>query len=434
MLETLEHARTEGFALRTSGTVDDARAQTTLCLAVKTDKGLTVGIAAARANDPEAGQIWSLLENWQADGSARCLQRARAWARRVRDRFVEIPLSTRAAPAPRGTAQELLAAIIEQPESNERRQIYADLLLEQGDPRGELIHVQLQREALDATDERQSALAEREVLLRTPLEEEWRARLADHFIHVEFRRGFIERATVHGAALFNGVERLLECEPVHHLRLIDLSPEDVPKLAMAPWLKRLTGLELHHLYRADRRRALNHEDVIRLFETDGLRQLKRLGFAGQHIEDMGAMVLARNLPVAVPKLEHLAVARDELTPVGVGTLVEAPWFQRLLTIDLSNNHLGAGGADLISSCVSPGRLRELDLGSNLLGDEGARFIAGSSRLTGLKTLGLYANHIGQIGAASLLDSPFLRGVKRFNVGGNRIGSVAAKRIAERSTP
>jgi uncharacterized protein (TIGR02996 family) len=436
VLDLAEEAKAGEYVLKHAGTVDDARAQTTLCLAVRTDRGVVLGIGAARANSPEAGQLWPILERWIPDGSARAVQRARSWARRVREKFVTLPLkegsAETAAPfATHGDARDLLHAVLDDPDALPPRQVYADLLLASGDPRGELIQVQLQRELLPPDDERQPALAEREVLLREPLERQWRDRLADRVIHLEFRRGFVERATLHAAAVFDGLTALLESEPVRHLRLVDLSPDDVPRLAMAPWLKRLTGLELNHLQPIDRRRALNYEDIIRLLDTDGLRALKRLGLSGHRIEDMGAMVLARNLPAAAPKLSELQVARDELTPVGVGTMAETAWFQRLSALDLGGNKLGAGGADLVAACSS-GRLRTLDLANNLLGDEGARAIAGAPRLAGLVSLGLYANHIGPYGAKELLDSAFLRGVRDFNLGGNRIGSIAAKRLTDRS--
>jgi uncharacterized protein (TIGR02996 family) len=429
VLQVAEEALREGYALRTAGTVDDARALTALCLAVRTEKNVVIGIGPARANAPEPGQLWPLLERWLPDGSPRALQRARSWARRVREKFITVPLPT--APAARTAEQTLFQAVIEDPDALEPRRVYADQLLAAGDPRGELIHVQLLRETV--TDpQRQAELNEREVVLKAPLEQRWRDRLADRLIHLEFRRGFVERATLHAAAVFEGLAELLESEPVRYLRIIDLSPDDVPRLAMAPWLKRLLGLELTHLQNPDRRRALNYEDVIRLLDTDGLRALKRLGLAGHRIEDMGAMVLARNLPAAAPKLEQLQVARDELTPVGVGTLAEAAWFQRLTSIDLSGNKLGTGAAELVAECVSPAKLRELDLSTNLLGDEGARALAGAPRLSGLLALGLYANHIGAYGAKALLDSPYLSRVKQLNLGGNRIGSLAARRLAERA--
>src|SRR4029079_10567464 len=110
---------------------------------VRTDRGVTIGIGPARANAPEPGQLWTLLDRWLPDGSPRCLQRAKAWARRVKDKFVEVPLKPEPPLAPGSTDQTLLQAVLDQPASLERRQIYADLLLEKGDPRGELIHVQL---------------------------------------------------------------------------------------------------------------------------------------------------------------------------------------------------------------------------------------------------------------------------------------------------
>ncbi|MBK7858046.1 MAG: TIGR02996 domain-containing protein [Archangiaceae bacterium] len=433
VLETVEEALRVGYALRTGGSVDDARAQSTLCLAVKTEKGVTVGIGAARGASPEPGQLWNLLDRWLPDGSAQSRQRAQSWARRVREKHVELPLDPARSHAPTRADAALLEAVLAEPDALERRRVYADLLQERGDPRGELISVQLMLEQLPEDDDRRIALGEREVILRSSLERSWREKFQDHVIHLEYRRGFVERATLHATALFHGVEALLETEPVRELRLIDLAPEDVPRLVLAPWIKRLTALELHHLNRRDRRRALNNEDVARLLDTDRLRGLTRLDFTGHMLDDTGLMIFSHHVPTALPRLTALTVSHDAITPVGVGVLVDHLWFQKLAALDLSSNHLGLGGTALVANAVSVLRLKALDLGSNLLGDEGARVLAGSGRLAGLDSLGLYANHIGPYGARALLDSPFLSQLKRLNLGGNRIGSVAAKRLSEKSS-
>jgi uncharacterized protein (TIGR02996 family) len=433
VLETVEEALRTGYALRTAGSVDDARAQTTLCLAVRTEKGVTVGIGAARGSAPAPGQLWPLLDRWLPDGTAKSRQTALGWARRVKDRHVEIPLGEASEALPTNADAALLRSVLSEPDSAERRAVYADLLQERGDLRGELISVQLMLERVGPDDPRRAPLAEREVVLRARLEQTWRERFSDPIIHLEYRRGFVERATLHAGALFQGIETLLQSEPVRELRLIDLSPEDVPRLVLAPWIKRLTSLELHHLNRRDRRRALNGEDVARLLDTEQLRALKKLDFTGHMLDDTGVMIFAHNVPASVPRLEALTIAHDALTPVGVGVLVEHQWFQRLQALDLSSNHLGMGGAALVANAVSPLRMKVLDLGSNLLGDEGARVLAGAPRLCSVTELGLYANHIGPYGARALLDSPFLVQVKKLNLGANRIGSIAAKRLAEKST-
>ncbi|MBL8955791.1 MAG: hypothetical protein JNK82_33770, partial [Myxococcaceae bacterium] len=234
------------------------------------------------------------------------------------------------------------------------------------------------------------------------------------------------------AALHDGADALFAAEPVRVLRLIDLAPDDVPRLLLKPWLPRLTALELHHVYPKDRRRALNGEDVAQLLDTDKLRGLRRIDFTGHALDDTGLMMFAHNATAAIPRLESLTVSRDGLTPVGVGVLVEHHWFQRLLALDLRKNHLGLGGSALVANAVSPLRMQSLDLGDNLLGDEGARVLAGSVRLSGLRILRLNTNHIGPYGARALLDSGVLRGLKHLDLEGNRIGQVAAERLKERN--
>ncbi len=93
------------------------------------------------------------------------------------------------------TETALLAAIADgAPGAHE---VYADWLVERGDPRGELIHVQLARES--APDDRALETRERELfaahLATWILEQFW----LDHTPHVTWRRGFIDRA-VFGAS------------------------------------------------------------------------------------------------------------------------------------------------------------------------------------------------------------------------------------------
>jgi uncharacterized protein (TIGR02996 family) len=89
-------------------------------------------------------------------------------------------------------AAELIAAIVDDPQATERWAVYADWLLDRGDPRGELISLELAIEAGTADDEAKRRVDE---LRRDPL---WllSPRLADltRYWELEFRRGFVRRA------------------------------------------------------------------------------------------------------------------------------------------------------------------------------------------------------------------------------------------------
>ncbi|HEY0251736.1 MAG TPA: TIGR02996 domain-containing protein, partial [Kofleriaceae bacterium] len=79
--------------------------------------------------------------------------------------------------------QDLLAAIRADPDDDAPRAIYADLLAERGDPRGELIHLQLERSEDDDRDLRE------ELLLRR-YERQWTQAAGVRGARVSYRRGF----------------------------------------------------------------------------------------------------------------------------------------------------------------------------------------------------------------------------------------------------
>ena len=60
------------------------------------------------------------------------------------------------------TRAELLAAIIADPDNRAARQVYADLLQQEGDPRGEFIATQLARSALKTRTGAKALLAREE--------------------------------------------------------------------------------------------------------------------------------------------------------------------------------------------------------------------------------------------------------------------------------
>jgi uncharacterized protein (TIGR02996 family) len=99
-------------------------------------------------------------------------------------------------PPPAGDGPALLAAIYQAPRDDAPRQVYADFLLERGDPRGEFINLQLVRAAGGGTitgKKRENAL------LRSYVDE-WLGAIAPAIqkTHRVFERGFLHSAHVGG--------------------------------------------------------------------------------------------------------------------------------------------------------------------------------------------------------------------------------------------
>ena len=85
------------------------------------------------------------------------------------------------------SAERLLARIFDNPEDDELRRVYADVLLEQGDPRGELIALQYRRLDGDLDE----AVAKREAWLLRMHRKKWLGPLGDVAADVELERGFL---------------------------------------------------------------------------------------------------------------------------------------------------------------------------------------------------------------------------------------------------
>lgn len=123
-------------------------------------------------------------------------------AKRLDEIAAALPHTAEATPAeakvlatlkPAPTAEELLAAVYANPDDDVPRQIYADFLLERGDPRGEFIALQLQRA-------RDAAPSEREKELLKKHGQQWLGALAivlrwgKSYAATEFARGFVSVA------------------------------------------------------------------------------------------------------------------------------------------------------------------------------------------------------------------------------------------------
>jgi uncharacterized protein (TIGR02996 family) len=133
-------------------------------------------------------------------------RRVQALVETLSERFTTVPsadvkaltakLPAEQAPAPKAksksgkTLDDLVAAVYEQPDDETVRQVYADALLEVGDPRGDFMVLQFKRargEALTPAETKQEAA------LQKKHAKAWLGPLYDvlHTTHLEFRKGFL---------------------------------------------------------------------------------------------------------------------------------------------------------------------------------------------------------------------------------------------------
>src|SRR5262249_34068259 len=151
-----------------------------------------------------------------------------------------------------------LKAILDNPDDDQLRLIYADWLEERGDPRGEFIRVQYERPKADPNTREYLDLVMRERQLLALHEAKWIGSLDDLGTRWEFRHGFVEKGEMTARQFVEQAERLFQLAPLRVMRFTDITelptneagrrvintsdPEPpwlMPALAQCPWLSRL---------------------------------------------------------------------------------------------------------------------------------------------------------------------------------------------------
>ena len=299
----------------------------------------------------------------------------------------------------------LLQAILDEPDSDLARQVFADERLLHLDPRGELILTEL---ALA----RPLSIRKRVLLeaRRTALLEEHGAAWFPYKLEASKRRGgFLASAT----GTLKQLDVVLASEPVDDLTVTSVDGlASVKKLLQASWLPRIRSLTI--------RGSLGDDGFAALVGAASTQQLTRLNVTstgihrpvlGAHLPELSTLVLTANVlkdagAIELAKWQHLAQAR---------------------VLYLSKTGLTSKGLTALLAASLPG-LTKLTLSGNNLGSEGAQVIAANAkRLPNLVRLEaieakLDAGSVGAIAAAKLPRLTLL------DVRGNRLKVPADPRV------
>jgi len=121
--------------------------------------------------------------------------------------------------------EAFLQTILEAPDDDTARLIFADWLEERGESeRAELIRVQCELARLPEDNPRHPHYAEwkaREQALLRAHEREWAAPLAALVSGWEFRRGFVDVVTMAAPAFLEHGQELFRVAPIAHVRILD---------------------------------------------------------------------------------------------------------------------------------------------------------------------------------------------------------------------
>jgi uncharacterized protein (TIGR02996 family) len=362
------------------------------------------------------------------------------------------------------TESAFLADILEHPDDDTPRLIYADWLDDNGQPkRAQFIRVQVEAERWPEWSIRRKKLMDRSLHLLTGFGRDWDSEARQLVVKRRYRRGLIERVEMTLASWLRNWPRLYSLAPVRVVRMnaeaadirnvghavylsqfhtLDLTCNTLPQWRMRelgdlPALARLAGLNLSSL-------AVGTPALVPLTESPHLSGLRSLQLRDNHLSANPVPALP---PASQAHLTALDLGGNYLRPAGTEALARSGWLRNLISLDLSNNALGiegvrvlvsqpmlrltslqlvgngigTEGAEILADSPSLPQLMSLDLSSNGIDAKGAKAMAGSPHLARVAFLNLGNNRLGDAGARALLDSPFLAGCKILEVCGNRIG-------------
>jgi uncharacterized protein (TIGR02996 family) len=270
--------------------------------------------------------------------------------------------------------QALETALAENPDDLAAHMAYADHLMEQGDPRGEFIQVQLALGTTGKTTTQRDSLQRREQELALAHHREWLGDLAQPLLGDE---GQISRFfQIHGIKGQNGSVSFHRGW-LARLFIARLSPELASALVASPQTRLLGQLSIGSCHAG-----------ASLAEARYLGQVRYLDLGAPQDSAPWVVDAVRHMP----RLEEL---RLKATGYRVVELLRLPVMATVRVLAL------AGMTDLACQWLSHAtvlkQLRVLDLSDSLITDEGARFLASAPDLAHLDCLDIQGTEIGRQG-------------------------------------
>jgi uncharacterized protein (TIGR02996 family) len=320
--------------------------------------------------------------------------------------------------------QAFIADIVEHPNDDAPRLVYADWLHDNGEAdRAEFIRVQceLARKRVAGGAARRKELEKRAVALFDG--QRWAKAFGDWCPDNlwNWKRGFPHHVRPEATltALAEQLPIMTAAAPIREvfLTLRNVSAGEGAVLAGCPALARLRKLELYGSLHgrtpaAEQRRYCN--ELRDLLGSPHLRQLNEFECIQLALDnDALAPVLT------MPNLHGLRLYSNRLDDQATRLICKSPVAARLTELGITEQTT-AWTARALAQTPAMTRLEKLDLDQGSIGDTGAKHLAGAAHLSNLRFLNLYNCGIGNAGAAALAASPYLTKLRELRLSRNCI--------------
>lgn len=382
----------------------------------------------------------------------------------------------------------LLAALLQSPDDESLRLVYADWLEDQGETeRSEFIRVECELEHEVRHSERWRDLTERQLQLIRRFKQLWTGEVKPLVSSCRFRRGFVELVTVSPEQFLNNAAELYQLEPVLHVNFNRVYGDDavaqIAKVADSKHLSRLTHLSFDNEAGLQTLLASPHLASLHTlnlhyyfgssgFETlarwPGLRRIRHLDLGSNNLADadfapvvasgtlaqletlvLNSTEISDSTLIAIAsgmRLKHLGtspsgISAGQLTDRGLQALARSSAAETLLELNLEGQRISDAGIRALAE--SRARLRHLNLGKAprrywsetpegvQVTDAGVEALASGPAFAELHSLGLQNNALTDRGALALAASPHLKKLGSLNLKGNRISKEVQKKLRNR---
>ncbi len=312
-------------------------------------------------------------------------------------------------------ASRLRDLVLASPKDPAIRSVYADALIQEGDPRGTFIALQTHLEGAIPPDKREAARQQIDALLREN-QEKW-TEPTRGWAEVRFKRGFIYAIRATAESFVAHAPALLAAEPVLDVTLTQVTDEHMAALAQLPAIARLSALACQG--------SFEDAGAAALARSPHLAAVTSLNLRGSGLGATFAHAAAK-----LGNLAWLSVTGMGMGDEAVALLVEgdAHAFERLY---LSRNDLSDEAATALGQSRGLGKLRILCLGGNELSDEGAVALAKGKSLASLTSLELNQTGVSDEGALAIASSRALKSLRKINLKDTEIGDEGFAGLAKR---
>ncbi|MBX3155075.1 MAG: TIGR02996 domain-containing protein [Deltaproteobacteria bacterium] len=308
---------------------------------------------------------------------------------------------------------ELVRAILAAPDDDAPRLVYADLLQQRGDPRGELIALQCNPPPAEAAA--RAAHARREAELCRLHRAQWLGAWFPHARHHELARGFLTELSIGASHVARAIRGLAaDAHELVHLRALDLTWDDTDHLGDADLEAIVAHPALANLERLEISAHGVRESSVALVARH-LPNLAALVLDNQGIGD-GAITALVAAPRPLARLRTLALRTQHLSPVVGAALATWPELAHIAELDFSSidihdswcNALDDATVTALAASPHNGALTDLNLSDLPITDASTHALATCPRLTHLTSLGLGFTSISDASALALPTAAFTR--------------------------